>query len=84
MYALQIVQEDIRGTTRHTLLFEYPLVNTWMYDTTFRPLQEPLDIRPFGRISATLPGELVAAFSYKYTLPLFISHSFLDALRLSV
>jgi hypothetical protein len=27
-YALQTVQANVRGTTRCTLLFEYPLVNT--------------------------------------------------------
>jgi hypothetical protein len=35
MYALQTVQVDVRGTTRHTLLFEYPLVNTWTYEVAF-------------------------------------------------
>jgi hypothetical protein len=27
-YALQTVQVDVRGTTKRTLLFEYPLDNT--------------------------------------------------------
>jgi hypothetical protein len=30
-YALKTVQADVHGTTRRTLLFEYPLVNTWTY-----------------------------------------------------
>jgi hypothetical protein len=29
---------DVRGTTGRTLLFEYPLDNTWTYETTFEPL----------------------------------------------
>ena len=37
-YALQIVQADIRGTTGFTLLLEYPLDNTWTYETPFGPL----------------------------------------------
>jgi hypothetical protein len=28
-YALQTVHVDVRGTTGRTLLFEYPLDNTW-------------------------------------------------------
>jgi hypothetical protein len=38
MYALQAVQADIRGTTGHMLLFEYILVNTWMFKAVFGPL----------------------------------------------
>jgi hypothetical protein len=37
-YALQTVQTDIRGTTEHTLLFEYPLDNTWTYEAAIEPL----------------------------------------------
>jgi hypothetical protein len=37
-YALQIILTDIHGTTGRTLLFEYPLDNTWMYETLFGPL----------------------------------------------
>jgi hypothetical protein len=29
---------DVRGTTGRTLLFEYPLGNTWMYETPFGPM----------------------------------------------
>jgi hypothetical protein len=38
MYALQTVPTDVHGTTRRTLLFEYPLDNTWMYETPFGPM----------------------------------------------
>jgi hypothetical protein len=37
-YALQIVPVDVRGTTEHTLLFEYPLDNTWTYETPSGPM----------------------------------------------
>jgi hypothetical protein len=29
---------DVRGTTGHTILFEYPLGNTWTYETPFKPM----------------------------------------------
>jgi hypothetical protein len=29
---------DVRGTTRRTLLFEYPLCNTWTYEAPFGPM----------------------------------------------
>jgi hypothetical protein len=29
---------DVRGTTGRTLLFEYPLGNTWTYETPFGPM----------------------------------------------
>ena len=48
-YALQIVQADIRGTTRRTLLLEYPLVNTWPYETPFKPLYK--DHRTYARVT---------------------------------
>jgi hypothetical protein len=37
-YALQTVQADVRGTTGCTLLFEYPLVNTWTYEAVIELL----------------------------------------------
>jgi hypothetical protein len=37
-YALQTVLVDVRGTTGRTLIFEYPLDNTWTYETFFGPL----------------------------------------------
>jgi hypothetical protein len=33
MYALQTLPADVHGTTGRTLLFEYPLGNTWTYET---------------------------------------------------
>jgi hypothetical protein len=38
MYALQTVQADIRETNGRTLLFEYPLDNTWTYEVAIKPL----------------------------------------------
>jgi hypothetical protein len=38
MYALQTILVDVHGTTGCTILFEYPLGNTWMYETLFGPL----------------------------------------------
>jgi hypothetical protein len=52
MYALQTIQEDVRGTTVSTRLFEYPLFNAWPYEAAFGPLGEdhqtyaPLARRP--------------------------------------
>jgi hypothetical protein len=40
IYALQTVEADIRGTTRRTLLFEYPLDNTWMYEAAIEQLDK--------------------------------------------
>jgi hypothetical protein len=37
-YALQIVPSNVYGTTGRTLLFGYPLNNTWAYETPFGPL----------------------------------------------
>jgi hypothetical protein len=39
-YALQTVQVDVRETTGHTLLFEYLLDNTWMYEVAIEPLDK--------------------------------------------
>jgi hypothetical protein len=60
-YALQIVHwtyvgpsdvwfanstPDVRGTTGRTLLFEYPLGNTWnVRDTFWTNVQRPPDVR---------------------------------------
>jgi hypothetical protein len=38
MYSLQTIHVDIHGTTRHTLLFRYPLDNTWTYNVAIEPL----------------------------------------------
>jgi hypothetical protein len=38
--ALQTVQVDIHETIGHTLLFEYPLVNTWTYEVAFGSLSK--------------------------------------------
>jgi hypothetical protein len=40
MFSLQIVQVDVHGTTKRTLLFEYLLVNAWTYEVAFEPLDE--------------------------------------------
>jgi hypothetical protein len=37
-YALQTVDADVRRNTGRTLLFEYPLDNTWTYEATIEPL----------------------------------------------
>ena len=62
-YALQIVQRTYAKSTGRTLLLEYPLV---IPGRTKQPLDRcviVLDVRPFGRTSATLPGELLAHLS---------------------
>jgi hypothetical protein len=69
-YALQTVQVDIRGTTKHTLLFEYSLVNTWTYEVAFGPLGKnhrtyaPLAGRPlfFGPINTPYPLRVLHKF----------------------
>jgi hypothetical protein len=38
MYALQIVHERMMDHVDVLYILEYPLVNTWMYETTFGPL----------------------------------------------
>jgi hypothetical protein len=37
-YALQTIQVDVHKTTERTLLFEYPLNNTWTYEVLIEPL----------------------------------------------
>jgi hypothetical protein len=37
-YTLQTVLVDVYGTTGRTLLFEYPLDNTWTYETPYGPM----------------------------------------------
>jgi hypothetical protein len=69
-YALQTVLADVRGTTGHTLLFEYPLDNTWTYETplnhwaktTGRPLL-------FGPINKALPPRISHSFQNTPRLP---------------
>jgi hypothetical protein len=51
-YALQTVLADIRGTTGHTLLFEYSLDNTWMYETPSGPMYK--DHRAYARVAGRL------------------------------
>jgi hypothetical protein len=73
MYALQTVLADVQGTTRHTLLFEYPLDNTCTYEIAFEPLgQEPADVHP-------LAGRLLLSGPINRALPPRISHSFQNA-----
>jgi hypothetical protein len=48
-YALQTVLADVRGTTGRTLLFEYPLDNTWTYETPSRPMYK--DHRTYARVA---------------------------------
>jgi hypothetical protein len=48
MYALQTILADVRGTTGRTLLFEYPLDNTWMYETPSGPMCK--DHRTYARV----------------------------------
>jgi hypothetical protein len=40
---------DVRGTIRHTLLFVYPLGNTWTYETPFG--QMCIDHRTYARVA---------------------------------
>jgi hypothetical protein len=70
IYALQTVQADICETIRHTLLFEYPLINTWTYEAAMESLGKNhqtyapwLDIRCFSKPINTI-------------LPIFILHKF--------
>jgi hypothetical protein len=53
MYALQTVQANVRETTGRTLLFEYPLDNTWLYEAAIEPL---------GKNHRTYVGRTSAAF----------------------
>jgi hypothetical protein len=77
MYALQTVQADVHGTTRRTLLFEYPLDNTWTYEATIEPLGKNhpmyapwLDVHCFsGPINSTLPPSCYSHFPYAPRLP---------------
>jgi hypothetical protein len=58
-YALQTVHADVHGTTRRTLLFKYPLDNTWTYEVAIEPLvQEPPNARP-------LAGHTLLFLAYK-------------------
>jgi hypothetical protein len=67
-YALQTVYADVRGTNGHTLLFEYPLDNTWTYEEAVEPLGNNqqtyahwLDVRCFSEpINSTLPPSYFA------------------------
>jgi hypothetical protein len=76
-YALQTVQADVCGTTRRTLLFEYPLDNTWMYEAAIEPLGKSHwtyapwpDVCCFsGLINSTLPSSYFSPFSYVPRLP---------------
>jgi hypothetical protein len=40
---------DVRGTIGRTLLFEYPLGNTWTYETPFGPMCT--DHRTYARVA---------------------------------
>jgi hypothetical protein len=40
---------DIRGTTGRTLLFEYPLDNTWTYETSSEPMYK--DHRTYAKVA---------------------------------
>jgi hypothetical protein len=71
MYALQTILADVRGTTKRMLLFEYPLDNTWTYETAF----EPLDVR-------LLAGRPLLSRPINRALPPHISHSFQNVPRL--
>jgi hypothetical protein len=64
MYALQTVPVDVHGTTGCTLLFEYPLGNTWTYKTLFGPLCK--NHRAYARIAGRqFDKELVVDFPNK-------------------
>jgi hypothetical protein len=52
MYTLQIIAADVCGTTGRTLLFEYPLDNTWTYEIPFRPMYK--DHRTYARVAGRL------------------------------
>jgi hypothetical protein len=77
MYALQTVQADVLGTTGCTLLFKYPLDNTWTYKTAIEPLGKNHrmctpwpDVHCFsGPINSTLPPSYFSPFSYAPRLP---------------
>jgi hypothetical protein len=70
MYALQIVQEDVCGTTRRTLIFEYPLDNTWTYKAAIEPLGKNHRMSAiFGPINSTLPPSCYSHFPYAPRLP---------------
>jgi hypothetical protein len=47
-YALQTILADVHGTTGRTLLFEYPLDNTWTYETPSGPMYK--DHRTYARV----------------------------------
>jgi hypothetical protein len=67
----------LRGTTGRTLLFEYPLDNTWTYETAIEPLGKNhrtyapwLDIRYFsGPINRALPPSYFSQFQNAPRLP---------------
>jgi hypothetical protein len=69
-YALQTVQADVCGTTGRTLLFEYPLDNTWTYEVAIEPLGKNhrtyapwLDIHCFSvPINKALPPSYFSQF----------------------
>jgi hypothetical protein len=48
-YTLQTVLADVRGTIEHMLLFEYPLDNTWTYETPFGLMYK--DHRTYPRVA---------------------------------
>jgi hypothetical protein len=52
-YALQTVPADVRGTIGRTLLFEYPLNNTWTYETPSGPMYK--DHRMYVRVAGHPP-----------------------------
>jgi hypothetical protein len=71
---------DVRSakcTGGRTLLFEYPLDNTWTYEAAIEPLGENHrtyalwpDVRCFSRpINSTLPPSCFSPFSYAPRLP---------------
>jgi hypothetical protein len=70
MYALQTVHVDVRGTTRCTLLFEYPLDNTWTYEAAIEPLDKN------HRTYASWPDVRCFFGHINSTLPLRVSHNF--------
>jgi hypothetical protein len=78
-YALQTVQVDIHGTTECTLLFEYPLDNTWTYEAAIEPLGKNHltyalwpDVRCFsGPINSTLPPSYFAQLQHPQAARVF-------------